>query len=473
MFSKMKILASIIILSSLVFFSGCVSKNTTYNLNLEVWGVFDNSEVFSSIFSQYKEKNPFIREIKYRKFNDEKVYKKDLLDALASGQGPDIFYIRNTWLPSFKNKIEPAPNWILGEQEFRRDFADVAVNDFLDEGKIYALPLIVDSLALYYNKDLFNFEGITYPPATWEELLANVRKLTKINSSGNITQQGIAIGTAENVNRSTDILCLLMMQKGAQMVNKEKTGATLSKPVITGGNAVPAGEKALEFYTQFANSGSPYYSWGPGSRGLHYSIDAFFEGTAAMMINYSRHYETIKSKNSKLNFAVSRIPQFAGSQPANYADYWGLAVAKNKNINSPDARTRANNEPAPDNKVRVHESWQLIKFLTMKNSGKITLMNGISGTTKDFPVDIDPAAEYLKKTGQPAARRDIIDQQKSDPVLGPFAYGNLIAKSWYQAEPEENEAILADTINSVNNGTMTIHQALKLADSRITQFMRR
>jgi ABC-type glycerol-3-phosphate transport system substrate-binding protein len=465
-----KITATLVLLSLFVF-SGCLkSSPKAYKINLEVWGPFDDSEAYAKVVAAYKEINPYIGEIKFRKL-DVVTYEKDLVDALASGQGPDIFFIRNSWLPSFQDKIEPSPAGIMTEQEFRRDLVDVAAADFLSDNKIYAAPLSVDSLALYYNKDLFNAEGITGPPATWEELQADVKKLTKVDQYGNIIQQGVAMGTAYNINRSTDVLSLLMMQQGVELTDERNTEAQLSKPVVVNGEIYPAGQEMLKFYTDFALASSPTYSWNSSTK-IHYSIDAFFENTAAMMINYSWQYPVIKSKNSKLNFAVAPVPQFAGKPPANFANYWGLAVAKNK-ISPKSTEKPANGLVAPDNNVRIHEAWQFIKFLTAKNDGKVTLINGLEGTSKEFTINIDPALEYLKATNRPAARRDILELQKTDPVLGPFAYGNLIAKSWYESDPEAIEAILAEIIDSVNRGTITLKDAMDLADTRITRLMKK
>lgn len=441
---------------SLLLFSGCKKPSPTYKVNLEIWGVFDSNDAYSEIISEYRRINPFIGDIRYKKFTVDN-YEKDLLSALASGQGPDIFMIQNTWLPSFKDKIELAPGQITNEREFRDNFADVAISDFLDEGKIYAVPLSVDSLALYYNKDLFNAEGITSPPATWDEFNEDVKKLTKIDQNGNITQAGAAIGTAYNINRSTDILGLLMLQNGVPMVDEKKTGTKFEE-----------GEKAWEYYTQFARSGSSVYTWNPT---MHYSLDAFYEGTLAMMFNYSWHYTTIQSKNSKLNFDVASVPQLSSGTPANYANYWGFAVSKNK-ITQASSQPSNSNEVIPDNKLRIHEAWQFLKFLAMKNGGNSSLMNGISGNVKEIPLTLDPAKTYLEKTKKPAARRDLIEEQKKDPVLGIFAAGNLIAKSWYQVEPKAIEAILAEAIDAINKGSLPIHEALNTASERINQLMR-
>lgn len=444
------------VLLSLLFFSGCKKASPTYKINLEMWGVFDSNDAYSEIISEYRRINPFIGDIQYKKFTVD-TYEKDLLSALASGQGPDIFMVQNTWLPSFKDKIELAPGQITNEREFRDNFADTAIGDFLDEGKVYAAPLSIDSLALYYNKDLFNAEGIASPPVTWEEFNEDVKKLTKIDQNGNIIQAGAAIGTAYNINRSTDILGLLMLQNDVPMTDERKTSAKFE-----------GGEKAWEYYTQFARSGSSVYTWNPT---MHYSLDAFYEGSLAMMFNYSWHYATIQSKNSKLNFDVAPIPQLSSGTPVNYANYWGFAVSKNK-IMQASPQSGNSNEVVPDNKLRTHEAWQFLKFLTMKNGEKINLMNGVSGSVKEIPLTIDPAKKYLEKTKKPAARRDLIEEQKKDSVLGIFAAGNLIARNWHQTEPKAIEAILAEAIDAINKGSLTIHDSLNIASERINQLMR-
>jgi ABC-type glycerol-3-phosphate transport system substrate-binding protein len=464
---RAKFFIAFVFIASLFVFSGCVkSSNPSYKVDLEVWGVFDNSDSLEKISSEYKKINPHVGDIKYRKFTIDS-YKNDLIDALASGQSPDIFWINNTWMPSFEDKVEPAFDWLTNESEFRSNFVDVVVNDFLIDKKIYAAPLSVDSLALYYNKDIFNSVGITTPPKTWEEFDEDVRKTTRIDQNDNIVQAGASLGTAYNINRSTDILGLLMFQNGVKMVGDEKKEVTFNKVInLPNGQTAKAGENALNFYTQFARRNSSVYTWNPR---MHYSIDSFYEGTSATMLNYSWQYSTVKSKNSKLNFAVAVIPQISVDNPVNYANYWGLAVSKNKVLSDSQKKKLSENglTEANYNKVRTYEAWQFLKYLTFKNNGSVTLYNSINGNKATFPVKDDPAETYLTDTQEPAARRDLIEKQKNDPILGPFVYGNLIAKSWYQWNPEETEKILAEAINSVNLGSSTAYEALNLAANRI------
>ena len=116
----------------------------------------------------------------------------------------------------------------------------------------------------------------------------------------------------------------------------------------------------------------------------------------------------------------------------------------------------------------MHEAWQFLRFLTLKNSGTIKLYNGITKNSKDFPINFDPAKDYLTKTNQPAARRDLIDSQKSDSFLGQFATGNLVAKNWYKVDPDAINIIFSNMIESVvNNSGGTLHDALLLASNQI------
>lgn len=461
-FSKKNTLFLTAVVCSAVLLSGCGFKSAPpekYLVKLEVWGTFDDTDAYADMFNEYRKINPYVGEITYRKLPLE-TYKEDLLNALAAGKGPDIFMIRNAWRSSFEDKIVPAPDIFVTEKQFRDVFVDVVADDFISEGKIYGVPLSVDSLGLYYNKDIFNAAGITSPPVTWEELLADVEKLNNIDGFGNIDQSAVALGTAYNINRSTDILTALMLQMESG-INQTRSG----RIEFSDENS----RRALDFYTQFARVSSNYYSWNPR---LHYSIDAFYEGTLGMMINYSYHSATIKQKNAKLNFGVAPLPQFAGKVPVNVANYWGFAVAKNKVTEDTGAGGLSRNavklDATTENTLRIHEAWQLLNYMALPHQeGKITLRNGLAGTAADFPLTSDPTKEYLEKTNKPAARRDLIEAQKNDLLIAPFALGNLIAKNWYQGNVEAVETIFAEMINGVNLGEKSISEALTTASNRV------
>ena len=460
------------LLCAIMIFSGlgCKKSGEKYELPIEVWGTFDNSNAFSEIFDEYAKINKSITAVNYRKVTLES-YKKDLLNGLAAGNGPDVFMIQNSWLPDFQDKIVPVSQIIVAEDEFRKTFVDVVAEDMIVDGQIYGVPLSVDSLGLYYNKDIFNAAGITRPPQTWEEFDKAVQALTEFDEFGNIKKSGAAMGTsynkggAINVNKASDILALLMIQNGASMSSKTSGIIDFGKSTNTGENSIAAGEKALEYYVKFASAGSNVYTW---DKGRNYSIDEFFEGKTAMTINYSYHYDTIKAKNEKLNFAVTDVPQISlqdiGSQ-ANYANYWVFVVAKNKVPVQPDDKRLA---PITD-QMRVYESWQFLRAMTFPSAQGITLANAVNGEKSLYPTEFDFTEKYLTETGKPAARRDIIEKQKNDVRLGAFARGNLIARTWRRHDADAVDAIFYDMIDRVNTGQMSSSQSISLGEQRAQQ----
>ncbi|OGN39760.1 MAG: hypothetical protein A2457_00250 [Candidatus Yanofskybacteria bacterium RIFOXYC2_FULL_44_13] len=421
---------SFIVILTIVLVLMNIGGDSTKATNLVFWGVFDDKNAYDAVIKDFEKANPGVK-VYYRSFSTYEEYESGLLDALAAGTGPDMYMIHHTWLPKHGNKLAALPSKIEGEKEplmtlktFNDQFVEVAYDDFVYNGQIYALPLYVDTLALYYNRDMFNSAGITRPPENWDEFNTDVELLTRTDSSGNITQSGAALGTARNINRSTDILMSLMLQSGVKMVNEDKTEATFSNSV----NGLAVGERALKFYTDFANPMVKTYSW---SDSQHYSIDAFAEGNAAMMLNYSHQSVALRAKSARLNFAVAPMPQIAGAtDKKNYANYWAVGVA-NKSLN-------------------INTAWKFVVSLTSKNG----------------------ANKYLTTTNRPSARRDLIEAQKSDADLGIFAEQALTAKSWFQADGVAIEGIFADMIDDVNFRRRSIKEALNNAESRVSVLLR-
>lgn len=467
-----KFIAFLLVAVSLLF-SGCGSAKPMqpqYKLTLEVWG-FDDADVFTEAFANYTKLNPAVTQVNYKKqVLDVTSYKADVLDAIAAGKGPDIFLIHNAWLPAYKDKISEAPIDVLSEQKVKNNFVDVVTADFVEAGKIFALPLSVDSLALYYNKDLFNEAGITAPPENWDAFVADAQKLTKIDNTGQMLRSGAALGTVSNINRATDIVAALMLQNETKMTDEKRIRATFDAATsMMGVDNKPSspGQNALEFYTNFAKTTSATYSW---NNRMHNSIDAFSENTLAMMLNYSWQREAIMNKSPKLNFEVAPLPQFTGKPALSYANYWGFAVAKNKPA---DVASQSGGQPPVtpvSNEIRIKEAWKLITYLTTKP--EINPSVPAPATAKDADPSYDTAKKYVEKTGKPSGRRDLIELQKNDTKVGVFAQQNLIAKSWYQADAQAVESIMAEMIEQVVGGQLSSGEAIRSAALKVSQLMK-
>ncbi len=440
--------ASLLILFSFtLIFSGCLKeRGENYTVDLEVWGVFDDSDAFYEINRQFEKINPNVGSIKYKKISENVVdYEEELTNAIAAGNGPDVFLFNNNWLSEHNNKISPLPQSSQNIDLFRSNFADVAYEDFVKDGQIYAMPLYCDTLALFYNKDIFNQEAITRPPQTWQEVIDYTEKLTQTDSDGNITRSAIAMGRSKNpggVNRSSDILMLLLMQAGVDIYN-EKSGRVSFATKQTSSNV-------LDFYTQFALSGSRAYTW---NSEMDYSIDSFRYGQTAMMINYSYWKKELTQKDPKLNFDTAPVPQQDLENKVNFPNYWGMAVVKNKSLQP----TSSNQTINYTNEERIQSAWDYIQYATQRPEDK-SYQNSLN---------FDPGEKYLELTQKPAARRDLIEKQKADPFIGEFAEQALTAKSWAQPNNLAVEEVFVEMINEVVSGEETSREALRSAESRI------
>lgn len=417
-------------------------------ITLNYWRVYDGPDDFKEIIAKYNALHPFIT-INYKKLRPEE-YEDELLNAFAEDRGPDIFSIHNTWVKKYESKLAPIPASIPmvypvvqgsikkevvpqiritrghTPKYIKDNFVDVVYNDVVSGNNIYGLPLYVDTLALYYNRDLLNNAGITDLPKYWNrEFQQTVKKLTKQDLKGNLIQSGVALGGSKNISRYSDILSVLMLQNGSVMLENGKVMFN-QIPASLASSGYNPGASALRFYTDFANPAKEVYSW---NNSLDNSVDVFVSGSLAFLFDYAYDLKTIKTRAPKMNFGVAKLPQIEGA-PAdiNFANYWVETVSKKSKYSN--------------------EAWDFLQFLTAEEQAKM----------------------YLDKTKRPTALRSLIDDYREDPDLGVFTDQVLTAKSWYKGvNVKAAENMIADMIDMVLADETKMQEAINLAASRIQQ----
>lgn len=386
------------------------------DITVKFWGIFDDSDVYAPIIDAYQEEHPNVT-IEYRKFLWDD-YEASLVNAIASQRGPDIFMVHNSWMPKHKDKLVSAPETF--REPYRKEFVRRTQNDFWIENSVYAFPLFIDNLALFYNRDLFAAEGITNPPLTWDQFNDYVEALTRFSPDGTLTRSGAAMGaSSSSINRATDILLALFLQGRTEPLIGEENEVLWEADE----EALERAKDALGFYTDFANPSKELYTW--NSRQF-YSIDAFFTGKVAMMFNYAYNIPELKEKNATLNFGVATIPgATSGGRSPTVANYWGLAVSEQSAYQS--------------------VAWDFISFLT---SGE------------QYP-------GYINATGRISARSDMLESQRQNPLFRPFIDQAPYMTTPYQPDERKMQDILDEMISSVNMGNATLDQALQKAQDRL------
>ncbi len=104
-------------------------------------------------------------------------YNTKLTTAFRGGQGPDLGRVNHTDIQTFAAGGFLAPlDSAITENKIA---IDSLIPGLVDVGKIggkqMTLPLTTDTRALYYNPKLLKSKGIDKPPATWDELVADVK----------------------------------------------------------------------------------------------------------------------------------------------------------------------------------------------------------------------------------------------------------------------------------------------------------
>jgi multiple sugar transport system substrate-binding protein len=440
---KVRAAQLLVILLAPTLLSACASPEGD-PIRLVWWNVFDDPTVYQEMIKTYEEDNNV--EIELVTFSYAE-YEQELVRALASGTGPDIFTIQNSWLPEHRDLIAPVPiaedfttatpdelkaieprvDALPGLRSFVDSYVPVVSDDFVSESRIFAIPLYVDSLALYYNKDLLNSAN-QQVPTTWDQFVEVANALTTRDANGRITRSGAAMGAATNINRSTDILSALMLQDGAAPVDAERQFAAFDRSEERAdGSDFNPGLEALKFYTDFAIDSSDHFTWSLDPS-VWYSIDNFASGEVAMMLNYSHQADEVRSKNAKLNFGVARLPQPKGFRSyQTYANYWGQTVSK----------------ASP----HVLEAWEFINYLSRDDNN----------------------LAYLQGAHKPPAKLSQVPAFENDLDLGVFADQSAVAMSLYSPDINLTETVLAQAIEDVILNRRPALEALQVAASQITQ----
>ena len=292
----------------LLVFSGTIplgkKSNSAGSLGTVIlWGTV-KTELISSALDSFNTANPtFI--VKYVE-KDPETFDQDLLEAMASGVGPDMFFLPDNLIFNYANKIYLIPYASYSASSFQTTFSS-AGEVFMTSKGIAAFPMTIDPLMMYYNRSILESNSVVYPPVYWDDVVNLVPTLTKKDNLNKITQSTVAMGQFSNIAHAKDIISALFMQTGNQIV-AEKNGYFSSMLDQNSGNINLS--SILSFYTSFADPLKSVYSW---NRSFPNSQDAFSSGNLAFYFGYASELNTLVNKNPNLNFSVASFPQIKNS----------------------------------------------------------------------------------------------------------------------------------------------------------------
>lgn len=299
-----------------------------YGESVSLWGTLPSSAM-NRILADLSQENKALLVVRYKEV-DPRVFEDELLNAIAEGKSPDIVIMPHDLLVTYRSKLQPISFDTISERTFTETYIDGA--DIFRRGDgIYGIPFAVDPLVMYWNKDIFSSAGLAQPPKTWETLLSSTAgAIVRTDENLEITQSVVAFGEYANVAHAKEILAMLFLQAGSTIVD-EKEGNYAITLNRNSEAALPAGEAALTFYTQFVVPGRDYYSWNR-SKGL--DTREFLSGNLALYFALGSERKNLERDNPNLNFDTAPIPQGEGVSIArDYGRFYAFSIPRaSKNI---------------------------------------------------------------------------------------------------------------------------------------------
>lgn len=390
------------------------------------WGLWEDQEIVAPLIEEYQAQNPGVV-INYVRQQKED-YRERLVSAIARGDGPDMFRIHNTWVPTFASELSVAPQSVITPQEFEETFYPVMANDLIGPMGVLGVPLMYDGLTMFINEDIFATYGATIP-RTWSEVRDTAKALTVKDDRGVITQAGAALGTTSNVDHWQEIVALLMIQNGADP----------SKP----GEADGRGEQALRFYKQYAQVDQVWDDTLPTS------TIAFASGRLAMYFAPSWRIFEIEEVGPNFSYRSEPVPQLprpdGTASDTTYATYWFEGVSSTSDS--------------------AEEAWRFLKFLSQRESLEKLYTN----------------SSRVRLFGEPYPRADMRDRIASDPIVGgvirlaPGARSGYLASRTFDGASGINTSLAQyyeDALNSID-ATRSSPQAMQTLSTGVQQILSR
>jgi len=289
------------------------------------------------------------------------------------------------------------------------------------KGKYYSLPRDYDTIALFYNKDMFDKAGLKYPDETWTwtDLILAAEKLTIKDANGRTIQWGIA-GEGGALSGLQAYVFPLMLANGADLIDEKNNKISLN---------TPEAKAAVRLLVDLTRKG-----FAPEPQEME--SDPFVAGKAAMLFNGSwmlNYYdEVIKS----FRWGVAPLPIWG--KRATVSDSLGNVIwtgTKHKK-----------------------EAWKFVKFLAGKEASKIlgeagSVIPAYIGTEKYW-------IEQFSKERQKDAQV-FIDEVK---YTYPFASLPGQSKWWDRLETYYIQEIL--------RGTLSVDEGMKQAEEEINSIVK-
>lgn len=260
------------------------------------YGIWDSAQQagIEQQIAAFKEVQPNITvEIQLTPWAD---YWTKLQTAVAGGEAFDVFWLNSANCPVYASAGALVPLDGIFEGEGGLDpasYPEQILDLYTWNGNRYGSPREYDTIALFYNKDLFDAAGVDYPDDTWDwDKFREVAEQLTDEEAG-IYGVGLNLGGQENYTN-------FVLQNEGRYLNDELDACVVADEVVAG--------EALQFNTQFFLDG---LTPGPEMQQSNGVSEMLFPGgVVAMLPGGSFRAKTYHDLiESGLNLGVAPLPK--------------------------------------------------------------------------------------------------------------------------------------------------------------------
>ena len=349
-------------------------------------------------------------------------FQKNLINALSAGTAGDLFYMDIFWAEYIikAGQVEPLDDYLAKSTVISKDDIIPSLLDgFSFDGKVYGIPKDFNSLALVYNKDLFDIAYIQYPNEndTWDDL---ENKLAKVVEAFDGEVTGLALAPE-------------FARFGAFAY------AAGWEPFVEGKTNLmdPAFKEAFNWYVGLKEKGLGVMpadigqGWGGGALSTE-KVAAALEG--AWILGF------LRDNAPNLKYGATLLPKNPGTgQSGNfiYTVAWGI----NANSKNKDA------------------AFKVMEALTSPAAQQWVLERGLAIPSRKALAD-NP---YFKKDTPEAQANKIVFEGASAGNVKPFKFKEYGGK-WMDP--------INVALSEVMSGQKTVDEALEIAQEQLDELMK-
>jgi multiple sugar transport system substrate-binding protein len=305
-------------------------------------------------------------------------YNAVMTNNLSAGTAGDVFYLPGEVAPGFiaTGRVQPLNDLVNTEP-----FLDSLLEVYTQDGQVYGIPKDFNTLAVFYNEDLFDEAGVDYPNAddtfeSFAEKLRAVRELDPGIYGACLSADFARLGAFAYAN-------------GWQPFNEDGSVSLQDEAFVD----------AFEFYTGLVTEGTAVQ---PSDVGAGWPGDCLANEQAAVAIEGAWILGFLRDNAPNLAFGAAPMPR---SDETGERGNFVYSVAWAINADTP------NQEAA----VRVLEA------LTSEEAQRFILEQGLAIPSREALGELD----YFNEDDPEAQANRVIFEGASDGNVFGFQFGNI------------------------------------------------